>query len=677
MPGKNVATSKNGIDTLWAVTWHVMKTRQGANAVTVPVQHPVQVDEGVQPVATDEREEIRSRLPIDTLVGEHVALKRSGRNLTGSCPFHKDRTPSFVVSPERGYFHCFSCGASGDIFRFYMLINKVEFPDALRALAARTGVELDPEAARRKAGEARAYEVLQAAALYFQQALAGNVAAHVRAYLAHRGLTTTTIERFGLGYLPDWGDGLRRALPERGVSVEDLLDAGVLITSEQGREPFCPFHERLIFPIRDVQGRVCGFGGRILGDGHPKYLNSRQSALFDKSSVLYTIDRAAESIRAAGEVVIVEGYMDALRAHQDGFTTVVASLGTAITERHLKTLARLKARDAAPLRVVLALDADAAGARAAAEAGVRASVAMRQTNTNPAISLGAATRPPIDLFIASLPEGRDPDEVIAESPDRWRKAIADAAPVMDALFEVVLGALDRRSPSFSQDLLAQMLPLIGLLPGVALQQPYLERLSAVTRIDTAGLRGELARLRGEAQRTRRAPAPRQSEIAALRQATESRDGRTLIEEEFLVFLLRQAPLPAAALEQLAPLHLSAPPREEVLQAVRRTAQDQPRAGLDAVLATLGHEAGALAETLLAAKPTPLLDTPKVAPAIRTYAARLEHLRQRDLLRQQGELLDELDGEAARALLESTQDLVASRNDLTNRMLEEQSRYHLG
>lgn len=627
-------------------------------------------------MATDEREEIRSRLSIETLVGEHVSLKRSRDNLTGLCPFHKERTPSFVVSPARGSFHCFGCNASGDIFRFYMLIHKVEFPDALRALAARTGVELDPEAARRKASEARAYEVLQAAALYFQQALAGNAAAQVRDYLAHRGITTTTMERFGLGYLPDWGDGLRRALPERGVSVEELLGAGVLIASEQGREPFCPFHERLIFPIRDVQGRVCGFGGRILGDGHPKYLNSRQSTIFDKSSVLYTIDRAAEPIRAAGEAVIVEGYMDALRAHQDGFTNVVASLGTAITDRHLKTLARLKSRDAGPLRVVLALDADAAGARAAAEAGVRASVAMRQATSSATPSLGVATRPPIDLFIATLPEGRDPDEVIAESPDRWIEAIRHAAPVMDALFEVVLGSLDRRSPSFTQDLLAQMLPLIGLLPGVALQQPYLERLSSITRIDTAGLRGELARLRGEAQRARRAPTPRQSEIATLRQTTESRDARTLIEEELLVFLLRQMPLPTAALERLATLHLSTPPREEILQAVR-TAATQARPTLDAVIASLGQEAGALAEALLGAKAMTLINPPKVALAIRTYTDRLERLRQSELLRQQGEILDGLDDEAARTLLGSTQDLVASRNDLTNRMLEEQSRYHLG
>jgi hypothetical protein len=248
---------------------------------------------------------------------------------------------------------------------------------------------------------------------------------------------------------------------------------------------------------------------------------------------------------------------------------------------------------------------------------------------------------------------------------------------MDALFEVVLAGLDRRSPSFSQDLLAQMLPLVGLLPGVALQQPYLERLSAITRIDTAGLRGELARLRGEAQRARRAPGPRQSELATLRQATESRDARTLIEEELLVFLLRQMPLPAAAVERLATLHLSTPPREEIVQAVRNALQAQPRAGLDAVMALLGPEAGALAEALLATKATPLVDPAKVAPAIGTYAARLERLRQSELLRQQGEILDELDGEAARALLESTQDLVASRNDLTKRMLEEQSRYHLG
>ncbi|MGH2343816.1 MAG: DNA primase, partial [Chloroflexota bacterium] len=368
----------------------------------------------------DEREEIRGRLPIETLVGESVALKRTGRNLSGLCPFHKEKTPSFIVSPERGTFHCFSCGAGGDIFRFHMLINKVEFPDALRALAARTGVELDPETARRKAVESRSYEVLQAVSLYFQQALAAPAGAQARRYLEVRGLRRETIERFGIGFLPDWGEGLRRLMPERGVSEQDLIDAAVLHPSEQGREPFCSLHGRVIFPIRDMQGRVCGFGGRVLSEEKPKYLNSRQSAIFNKSTVLYTIDRAAEAIRAAGEAVIVEGYMDALRAHQEGFANVVASLGTAITAQQLGLLARLKAREAeTPLRVVLALDADPAGARAAAEAGVRAVIELRPAGGGAPTRLGGPNRRPLDLHVATLPEGRDPDEVIAVDPAAW------------------------------------------------------------------------------------------------------------------------------------------------------------------------------------------------------------------------------------------------------------------
>src|ERR1035437_2393403 len=189
-------------------------------------------------VMADETEQIKERLPIATLVAEHVALKRSGRSLMGLCPFHSEKTASFVVSPERGTFHCFGCGAGGTIFNFYMLLHKVEFVEALHALAARTGVELDPEAARRKGLEARGFEVLQAVTLYFQQTLAGQAGEPARAYLASRGITPQTIERFALGFLPDWGEGLRRALPARGVSEQELIDAGVLIAGEGGREAF-------------------------------------------------------------------------------------------------------------------------------------------------------------------------------------------------------------------------------------------------------------------------------------------------------------------------------------------------------------------------------------------------------------------------------------------------------
>jgi DNA primase len=624
----------------------------------------------------DEREEIRGRLPIETLVGESVALKRTGRNLSGLCPFHKEKTPSFIVSPERGTFHCFSCGAGGDIFRFHMLINKVEFPDALRALAARTGVELDPEAARRKAVESRSYEVLQAVSLYFQQALAAPGGSPARRYLEARGLSRATIERFGIGYLPDWGEGLRRLMPERGVAEQDLIDAAILHPSEQGREPFCSLHGRVIFPIRDMQGRVCGFGGRVLSDEKPKYLNSRQSAIFNKSAVLYTIDRAAEAIRASGEAVVVEGYMDALRAHQEGFANVVASLGTAITAQQLGLLAKLRGREAeTPLRVVLALDADPAGARAAAEAGVRAVIELRPPAGGAPTRLGGPTRKPLDLAVATLPEGQDPDEVIASDPAGWRAAVAAALPVMDYLFDLVLASLDPRLPSFAQDLLAQLLPLIDQLPGVGAQQPYLERLAGITRIDTAALRGELTRLRGMARRGRRQDQAGEERMSALRRVTPVRDPRTLIEEELLAVLFRQSPLDAAALEAASTLAVANPERRQLLSTIL-AAHGNGRPTGSTVAATLGDDARERVEAWIAAPGPPPVEPAKLPKALRVYADRLERLAQSDRLKEQGALLDQVDGAMARELLAPTQELVASRNDLTKRMLDAQAEYHL-
>ncbi len=624
----------------------------------------------------DEREQIKERLPIETLVGERVALQRAGRNLKGLCPFHKEKTPSFVVSPERGTFHCFGCNAGGDIFRFYMLLNKVEFPEALQALAARTGIELDPEAARRKASEARAYDVLQAVSLYFQQALMATPGKDARDYLAGRGITQTTIERFALGYLPDWGEGMRRDLPARGISVEDLLSSGILVASDQGREPFCAFHGRLIFPIRDERGRVCGFGGRILGDGQPKYLNSRQTALFDKSAVLYTIDRAAETIRTAHEAVIVEGYMDALRAHQDGFTNVIASLGTAITVGQLTLLSRLRGRDAATIRTVLALDADPAGARAAAEAGVRALVATRSPKTTGVPTVGRAQPAPLDLCIAALPEGYDPDELIAESPERWRQTIAAAKPAMDHLFDLVLGGLDRRLPSFTQDLLAQLLPLIGQLPAVGQQQPYLERLQTITHIETAALRGELARLRGEARRSARQPTTRQSEIAALRQAVKDRDPREAIESELLAFVLQHMPLDAQALQALENLPFQSTQRGLIVEAVLAVHGSSEAPSVAQVRRLLGPDVAEVLDSILEGPLPPPVERHKAATAIRVYRSRLERLEQGRRLREQGALLDQVDSQTARELLGPTRDLIASRQELNRRMLEEQSKYHL-
>jgi len=624
----------------------------------------------------DERDQIKERLPIETLVGERVALKRAGRNLSGLCPFHKEKTPSFIVSPERGTFHCFGCGEGGDIFRFYMLTHEVEFPEALKALAARTGVELDPETARRKAAEGRAHDVLQAVSLYFQQGLAASAGKAAREYLATRGIAQATIERFALGYLPDWGEAMRRELPGRGVSEQELIDAGVLLPGDQDREPFCAFHGRLIFPIRDIQGRVCGFGGRILGEGQPKYINSRQGQSFDKSSVLYAIDKAADAIKAASEAVIVEGYMDAIGAHQAGFNNVVASLGTAITVRQLELLAKLRGRDAAPIRTVLALDADPAGVRAAAEAGVRAVVALRQPQPGAVPAIGKAPQAPLELRIATLPEGHDPDEVIAADPRVWREAIAQAKPVMDHLFDLVVHSLDRQLPSFAQDLLSQLLPLIGQLPGVGQQQPYLERLQSLTRIDTSALRGELARLRGETRRGQRQPTARQSEIAALQQAARAREPRELAEDELLIYLVHAMPFDQRALQELAGIPLKSTARQRLVDSIVSAHEGGRQPTGSSIREVVDDETGAVLDALLDHPAPPPVDSAKAGLAIKSYRLRIERLVQSEQLREQSVLLDQVDSQTAQLLLESTQEALARRNTLNQTMLEAQAEYHL-
>jgi DNA primase len=455
-------------------------------------------------------DEVKSRIEIADVVGEQVPLKRSGRNFSGLCPFHSERTPSFIVSPERQTWHCFgACATGGDVFSFVMKRENIDFGEALRLLAQRAGVTLaerrDPQEDER---EQRLLQANEAAAAFFHNALLhAKQGTGARDYLQQRGLDAETIEAFQLGYSPDSWDALRQHLGERGFDEAELLAAGLLVESDRGG--YDRFRNRLMFPIRDERGRVVGFGGRQLSteakapDAGAKYLNTPQSPVFDKSALLYALDRAKEAIRRERTAIVVEGYMDAIAAHQHGITNVVASMGTALTERQIRTLERLKGR------VLLALDADAAGIeatlRALQEAGEAGAIRATAAAAGPAElseeefshkvrewSRDALKRAAVNFYVVPL-SGKDPDEMIRKDRNAWDAAVAEAKPFTDHVFEVVASRKDLSQPAARSELLQELLPVVRLIDEPVYRAHYLQRLARVARVSEDVLRSELRR----------------------------------------------------------------------------------------------------------------------------------------------------------------------------------------
>ncbi len=362
-------------------------------------------------------DELRARLAVSEIVGRRLALTRAGREHKGLCPFHKEKTPSFTVSDDKGFFHCFGCGAHGDVITFVMRAENLSFHEAIEKLAAEAGLEVpvadarERERAKMQAGLAQATE---AACAWFEKQLWLPEGARARVYLAERGLDEVTIRRFRLGFAPGGRGGLKGALAREGLGPETLVEAGLLRRPDDGRDPYDYFRDRITFPITERRGRVIAFGGRTLGEGEPKYLNSPETPLFQKGRVLYGLAQARDAMLKRSEIVVVEGYMDVIALNMAGIEHAVAPLGTALTERQILELWRL-----AP-EPVLCFDGDAAGARAAARAADRALVLLK---------------PGLSLRFAMLPTGEDPDTMIArggvEAVDRL---IAEARPLAKAVW---------------------------------------------------------------------------------------------------------------------------------------------------------------------------------------------------------------------------------------------------
>jgi DNA primase len=451
-------------------------------------------------------EEIKRRLDVVDVVSQTVQLKRSGKAFKGLCPFHSEKTGSFYVWPDTGTWRCFGCNEGGDVFSFVQKRDNLDFRDALRFLGERAGVTVEeyarPDPGVRQERE-RLLAVLESAALYYRGALAGDAGASTRAYLIERGVEPATAERFGLGYADAPGRGLERHLTRAGFSVDECVKAGALGQSDDGARTFDRFRDRLVFPIRDVEGRVIGFGGRALRpDQQPKYLNSPQNDLFDKGSNLYALDQARDTIRQQGRVIVVEGYMDALIAHQAGFANVVATLGTAITERHVQLLRRQSARE-----IVLCLDSDAAGLRAALRGSGVAHDSTRDEarridfsllNRSERIRYQGSTsafyesrRTMLKAF--SLTGGKDPDEVIRQDPGQWARESEAAQPIIEFVFTNIPRVYDLSQTEGRREAAQAAVGLVYDVADPIDRDQYLQRLAAIVGTGTDVLRELLRR----------------------------------------------------------------------------------------------------------------------------------------------------------------------------------------
>ncbi len=438
-------------------------------------------------------DEIKARIDIVDLVSETVQLRRSGKNYTGFCPFHSNtRTPAFVVFPETGTWRCFGqCNEGGDIFGFMMKKEGWDFAETLRYLADKAGVQLKPPTPQEEAiAEEHDHirSLLEEAVTYYRHQLINTPPGEkAREYLKQRGLDEETIEVFGLGYAPNsWDAGLNH-FKSKGYTEQDLLDAG-LVTERDSGGFYDRFRHRVVFPIRDERGRMAGFGARVLNpEDIPKFINSPQTAVFDKGHLLYGLERARRPIRAQDQVVIVEGYLDVIALHQAGYTNTVSPMGTALTDRQLNLLKRFSRR------IILALDSDAAGDKAT----VRGLEVARQTLdrvSDPVFDarglLRHEARLRADIRVTTLPEGMDPDDVVQRDPGEWEQIIQNAKPIVAHVMDTLSTSYDLNDPKAKDEIASQILPLIKDIPSAIERDTYRQRLARLLRVDERALLSE-------------------------------------------------------------------------------------------------------------------------------------------------------------------------------------------
>ncbi|MCX6057275.1 MAG: DNA primase [Chloroflexi bacterium] len=444
-------------------------------------------------------DDIKSKIDIVDLVSEAgVKLRHAGRNYTGFCPFHDNKhTPAFVVWPESGTWRCFGqCNEGGDIFKFVMKRDGLDFKDALQKLADRAGVKIESlqrEAPQIKEAHERLRLLLEDALIYYRTHLFNNN--EVLTYLREkRKITDTTIETFGLGYAPHGYDNLLKHFVPKGYTQQELIDAGLLTVREDDAQQITrtndKFRNRIMIPIRDETGKMAGFGARIVDPNDiPKFLNSPETPIFTKGHILYGLDRARKPIRVADQAVIVEGYLDVIALHQAGYENVVSPMGTALTEDQLRLLKK------STRRIVLALDPDTAGQKAVLRGLDAARSAMDREGELGFDARGLLrneARLQADLRVASMPDDLDPDEIVARDKDEWKRLIENAKPIVTHVMDSLAAGQNLNDAKVKNQIAAQVLPLIEDLPYALERDTYRQALARMLRVDESVLAGTQA-----------------------------------------------------------------------------------------------------------------------------------------------------------------------------------------
>jgi DNA primase len=419
--------------------------------------------------------EVRDRADIVDIIGEFVPLKKAGKEYKARCPFHDEKTPSFYVVPDKSFYTCFGCGESGDVFRFLMKKNGLDFVEAVRHVAARTGIELREDQGRAVPEDPNRplYDLNAYARDFYRKCLEDPEGGrYARDYLAARGVDAETAERFGLGYAPDSWRALSEAAKRHGFDEALLLDAGLLSTSEKAREPFDTFRDRVVFPIEDVGGRTVAFGARVLGkgEGGPKYLNSPETPIYHKGETCYGLSWAKHHIRRESSVLLVEGYMDVVTLAANGVTNVVAPLGTSVTDEQARLLARYTNR------VFLLFDSDAAGLKATFRAGDT----LLRAGMHPAV--------------VTLPPGEDPDTLVRhQGPAGLRHYLEQAVDVLERKLKMLdehdyFADIDK-----TRQALDKLLPTLRAAADPALRDIYVSRVAERTGVRRETLEAEMLR----------------------------------------------------------------------------------------------------------------------------------------------------------------------------------------
>ncbi len=483
-------------------------------------------------------DDVKQRTDIVEIVSQYASLTKSGRTFKGLCPFHSEKNPSFFVYPEQQTWHCFgACNTGGDVYSFIMKKEGADFGDALRLLADRAGVTISTKTEREAEGKERLYQANQAAAQYFHNLILNSPAGEkARRYVASRGLLPKTITDFQLGFSLNSWDALKQYLMERDYTDSELLTTGLIVETDAGKT-HDRFRNLLMFPILDARGRTTGFGARVLDDSLPKYINSPWTAIFDKSSSLYGINLAMAAIRQQNRVVLVEGYMDVITAHQNGLHNVIASMGTSVAEKQVGAIKRLTRN------ITLALDADAAGE----EAMLRC--------------VGYENSLDSEITVIVLPEGKDPDEVIKQDAMGWQRLVEQALPVIDYTFDMVTSKLDLTTARDKSLAANKLLPIINEIKDDIRRDHYLNELAKLTEISYHSLEGALSRIKPD----RKAKEPKPEAVRRVLQHVVS----SRIEEDCLALIL-QYPELKAHYEGLLPEYFEDTQNREIFIAFKQT-----------------------------------------------------------------------------------------------------------